>query len=580
MPFARFLFFLFLVTPFATAAGQEEPSRIDRFLNLFVGARVDSLDGTVGPIRPDLQAGERYAYIYNLAHREQSARYRRLRDSMFLTRDQLRFSGYRPVANASGDTIVLAQDIRVFGWHPHWMTTAYQQYRYDLLSHVALFSYDIGVEENGQPYSNPEVVAAWEAEDFDLIDRAHEQGAKVQLTLTSFGTRNNRIFLASKHLQERLIGDIVGRVVEMGADGINADFELIPEGFEDRFSAFIAALSERLRTANAAAELSIVLPKMNRNRSQATIFRLDDLQPYVDFFIITAYDFTTGRDLPGPIAPLYVSRNERTGYASIEEVVYAYLEEGIDRKKLVLGLPYYGGKWTRAKGVEGTDTTYFEHVTYGSVRESLRDPEDSDYDPTRWALRINNRKIGGGTLGTDLREETIWCDDSLTLSVKYDWVLEEGLGGVGIWALGYDRPGTELWSLLHRKFASPGDTLVYSDPDRTWLSAGTGVYSYRHPILITLLFVFLLLISGFVAALFDWRVRDVFFRNATLRHLYIAAAVTLLPALLILGVYLFGQQPSTETPGFWIAFILSAVLGALVARWISGLFWQHRTELP
>ncbi|PPK88061.1 spore germination protein YaaH [Neolewinella xylanilytica] len=580
MRFTRLLLTLFLIASLASVTGQEEPSRIDRFLQLFVQSSADSSTGTFNTDRPDLQPAERYGYVYNLVHREQHARYRRLSDSMLLTPDQLRYADYRPVAYAAGDTVVLAKDIRVFGWHPHWMATAYQQYRYELLSHVGLFAYDIDVEENGALYTNPDVVRGWEADDFDLVDRAHARGTRVQLTLTSFGTRNNRIFLADLDLQDRLIGDIVGRVMAMGADGINVDFELIPEGFEDHFTAFIVALSERLRTANAAAELSVVLPKMNRNRSQRPIFRLDDLQPHVDFFILTAYDFVTGRDLPGPIAPLYAPRAQRTGYGSIEEVVYAYLDEGVDRKKLVVGLPYYGGKWTRAKAADGSDTTYFDHVTYGSVRARLRGLDNTAYDPTRWSVKLDRSSVGGGPEGTDPLLETIWCDDSLTLNVKYDWVLEEGLGGVGIWALGYDQPGTELWSLLQRKFAPASDTLVYVSPNRTWLAAGTGVYAYRHPILITLLFVFLILVAGFVAALFDWRVRDTFFRNATLRRLYIGAALILLPALLMLGVYLLDYQPSTEHPGFWLALIVSAVLGALLARGISNVFWQHRAELP
>ena len=48
-----------------------------------------------------------------------------------------------------------------------------------------------------------------------------------------------------------------------------------------------------------------------------------------------------------------------------------------------------------------------------------------------------------------------WYDDSLSLSLKYDFALFNDLKGVGIWALGYDDGRPELWELLHAKF---GDT--------------------------------------------------------------------------------------------------------------------------
>ena len=45
-----------------------------------------------------------------------------------------------------------------------------------------------------------------------------------------------------------------------------------------------------------------------------------------------------------------------------------------------------------------------------------------------------------------------WFEDANSLAAKYQTVLNEGLAGVGIWALGYDDPYTDLWNALHTAF--------------------------------------------------------------------------------------------------------------------------------
>ena len=49
-----------------------------------------------------------------------------------------------------------------------------------------------------------------------------------------------------------------------------------------------------------------------------------------------------------------------------------------------------------------------------------------------------------------------WYDDSLSLSLKYDFAIENDLLGVGIGAMGYDGNNPELWELLSSKFVATG----------------------------------------------------------------------------------------------------------------------------
>ena len=55
-----------------------------------------------------------------------------------------------------------------------------------------------------------------------------------------------------------------------------------------------------------------------------------------------------------------------------------------------------------------------------------------------------------------------WFDDSLSLSLKYDFAINNDLLGVGVWALGYDGSNPELWTLLFEKF-NPNTTDVFQE---------------------------------------------------------------------------------------------------------------------
>ena len=45
----------------------------------------------------------------------------------------------------------------------------------------------------------------------------------------------------------------------------------------------------------------------------------------------------------------------------------------------------------------------------------------------------------------------VFIDDPKSLSYKYDFAKDKKLGGVGMWALGFD-DGPEMWTLLKEKF--------------------------------------------------------------------------------------------------------------------------------
>ena len=55
-----------------------------------------------------------------------------------------------------------------------------------------------------------------------------------------------------------------------------------------------------------------------------------------------------------------------------------------------------------------------------------------------------------------------WVDDEISLEHRYEMVKQKDIGGIGIWALGYDDGYTALWELIKEKFTDCG-TIPCSD---------------------------------------------------------------------------------------------------------------------
>jgi len=116
-------------------------------------------------------------------------------------------------------------------------------------------------------------------------------------------------------------------------------------------------------------------------------------------------------------------------------------------KKLLLGVPYYGAEWiTENLKFPSTSRGFVDYLSYRESKRLARRAEDGDLDGSSMS------KFYAYSDGNSNYRQ-MWFEDSTTLAAKYDWIKNKKIGGVGIWALGYDNGHDELWKLLAEKFA-------------------------------------------------------------------------------------------------------------------------------
>jgi len=328
----------------------------------------------------------------------------------------------------------------VFGYLPYWITDT-SQLRLDLLSHVAWFAVEMsstGTATNTHGWP-----------DTAFVQQAHAAGVKVVLVFTLFSSTGIATLVNSRTNRATAIQTAITQMKAGGADGINIDFEGAPANARDGLTAFFCELREALTAAGAPdAEISIAGPAVDWSNA----WNLPAILGCgVNHFFIMGYDFYGGWSGSGVgpsgllrVTPLWrptASWSEQRSMATWANQVGA-----AHRKNIILGVPYYGNQWRTSSAEPGAANLGHDGSrTYVAVRQALA----SGIAPRLWEA---GSETPWYTFVQDGVRRQVWYDDEESLKAKYRMAKEQGLGGVGMWALGYDNGYDELWNLIAEEF--------------------------------------------------------------------------------------------------------------------------------
>jgi len=319
----------------------------------------------------------------------------------------------------------------VHGYHPYWIPdTAAAWYRFDLLSHLAYFSCEID-PSTGVPTNT----RAWLSS--SVPTKAKAAGVKVLLTVTNFGAAANRSLLGTPEARETLYVELLRLIALRDADGVSIDFESVPADQRENLTSFFVELKAELTAWKADAVLSAAVPAVDWSGA----WDVRALSETIDLFFLMGYDYSwSGSSSAGPVAPL------RGFSLNVERSLQWYLDQGVPRSRLLLGVPYYGYDWPVSSDVPGASTTDRGVArVYSTVQEILV------HYPAMWSDTYLVPWISYRPSGW----RQCWYDDARSLALKYEHVLSTGIAGIGIWALGYDGTRNELWNEIATAFARP-----------------------------------------------------------------------------------------------------------------------------
>lgn len=367
--------------------------------------------------------------------------------------DSVRISEGAPAQVSSTITVQGSCQLnkRVFGWHPYWVGTVYNNYQWNLLSDLCYFDYAVS------PTTGNNTNSSYNWATSGAVTAAINNGVDVHICATLFGSHS--AFLSSSSAQQTFINNIIADLQARGGKGVNIDFEGMSASNSTAFTSFMQSLSTQLHAAIPGSEVSMALYAVD----WSNVFDIPNLTPYVDLFIIMGYDYYwSGSTTAGPDDPLY---NFQTSYNyTLTRSITFYLAQGMPSDKLLLGLPYYGREWETVGSTIPSATTgnFSSSRTFAVIMNNASGYYSvPQYDPVSFTPYYSFQ------VGPDWRQ-CFW-ENSYSMKRRFDIVNQRNLGGIGIWALGYDDGYNEYWDAISERFS---DCALVPCTDTIWDMGG------------------------------------------------------------------------------------------------------------
>jgi len=338
-----------------------------------------------------------------------------------------------------------------YGFVPYW-ERSYNCPRWDLVSRIAYFNCTFN--------SSGDITNTNHWYDASVVDSAIAHGVPVDLCIAVFDDATINEIISNPSSRANCIHNAIDAMLARGGEGINIDFEHPGSGYGDELVVFMAEFRDSLDMRAPGAWLSICLPSVDWRDN----YHSDQLKYTCDAMFIMGYGYHwSGSAYTGAVDPL---DDPSCSY----DLAYSVDEFGIESgalEKIILGLPAYGYDWAcdgpdkgAATTATGTAIFYMTALanaeTYGRLWDD--DADSPWYRYSSW--------------------HQCWYSDSQSLALRYQFAKDEGLMGIGWWALGYDDGDDAFWGAVEECFAGTTavdtvDTVIVDNGDPEYSTGGT-----------------------------------------------------------------------------------------------------------
>jgi hypothetical protein len=338
--------------------------------------------------------------------------------------------------------------LELYGYLPYWrLNEAAAAYVRDVpLSTIALFS--VGATRDGSLHTGrigyQRITGPIGRE---VIADAHARKVRVELVFSSFGARRNSRFFATSDVNglptpspagsaaaepadlapswHRTISELVELAVDLDVDGINVDVEHLDVASREGYGAFLSSLRTALLEATPKARVTVATEAGEAGVGNAAAAAAAG----VDRVFLMGYDYHWSGSAPGASSPI----DRLDGIYDLRWSIGRYVDAGVPRDRILLGLPLYGMTWRttgpdRFSPVVGNGKSW---ILDGNLDVLLDPGFEPQRDPIEH-VEFFVEQDGETWLQT-------YYDSPATLRLKLALARDQGLAGGGFWAVGYEQ---------------------------------------------------------------------------------------------------------------------------------------------
>lgn len=339
----------------------------------------------------------------------------------------------------SQNQVLPAQTYVVMGFAPYWNLKKLSPESIENITHFAYFNLHLNGDgslytrvnkrEEDPSYTNYKRLLAgtvnYNSKPLIITFMPESQ----QALANSISTPNSR---------QQTIETILNTIQESGANGVNIDYEPLGDItplLRNNFTLFMQELRSQM-SQNSELSVSIYASAASRPR----LWDLAALSPHVNYFVVMTYDYTMpGNDAAGPNSPLRGSGDlfEHDIIKNIAEITQL-----VPSQKVLLGIPFYGYEWDTIN-----ESKYAPTETKGSVASLERIQTMLD-EKTLELIWDRNTLTPYGISSESGQISQIYFENDTSIRLKLDFVKSSNLGGIAIWALGYEGNNTWVWPTI------------------------------------------------------------------------------------------------------------------------------------
>ena len=326
----------------------------------------------------------------------------------------------------------------IIGFLPFWLIGNAKDSYKEYLTTLAYYALVINSDGTIQKRVNPiEEEPGWTTFKMNKMqDRLHQaKNDGLDTSLLIFTVNEDDITQLVSHPEEsasNFLGDIIPIMQQNGFTDLNMDIESFVKTTEENqegYATFLELVKKGLDDNNAGTLTIDITPE---SLIKPRLTKIELLAPIADYIILMAYDYHyIYSPLAGPVGP--IGGGGITREYDVETAIQIALQT-IHPRKLILGIPLYGYEWETIESIPGspiipdsgkTASTRRISEILSSCENCILGTEDEAQQPYI-------------IIPEDNYYRQIFYEDESSMSKKIDLAKKYKLGGIALWALGYE----------------------------------------------------------------------------------------------------------------------------------------------
>lgn len=329
----------------------------------------------------------------------------------------------------------------VIGFLPYWFLNEEKDANYsEYLTTLTYFALSINPDGTIQKFTNPgESEPGWYSLNSGLADNMLQKAKKqnITLSLAVFNSNNDDIRELMENPEENaltMMEEILPIMKQHGFTDLNIDIESFYEATaeeQDEFTTFIRVIKNQLDKEKLGTLTVDVSPS---TLLKDYLINVEDVSEIADYIVFMAYDnHYAGSIVTGPVSPV--------GGMGVDaefdsETAVKLAKQIMPESKIILGVPLYGYSWETIRKQPNSATIPGSGVVMSNktVEELLKDCSDCkkqlDENAKEHFITYQDEKTG--------TFHQIYYPDSYATEEKIKLAKTNHIGGIALWALGYE----------------------------------------------------------------------------------------------------------------------------------------------